>query len=126
MDGRPHGTRHDDLLSAQRSDGGYVRRLYLRLERGGFDVPVRARRRRLQRLHEPAELQRARRGLAYVLGLRNRCSGERGRHTGHLYLDDLLSPDRSGATVRLLSPRPPYTVVALAVFAVVIVLVSLV
>ena len=58
LDSRPHGTRDDDLVRAERSHGRHVRGLRLRLERGGLDVPVRARRRRVQRLQQPAELRR--------------------------------------------------------------------
>ena len=78
---------HDDHVAADESLDSHVGELLVRVERGGLDVPVPARRRILCRLLVADEPERPRGRLAHVLGRGDRRRRQHRPDAGELHLD---------------------------------------
>ena len=83
-----HGARDDDHLRTGRPQQLDERVARVQLQRVGLGVRVQARQRRLRRVHEPEELQRAEHRFAHVQRARDRRGGQHRRHAGDVDVDD--------------------------------------
>ncbi len=89
LDDRHDRARHDDRLQARPTrPTAPTATLHASRERARLHLRLPARRRRLQRLHQPQELQRPRRRLPHLPGARHRPGRQHRPHPRQLHLDD--------------------------------------